>query len=124
MKITMKNILATFTTLAVAGLMVTSTARIAVAADSAGITEDNVIEKVGAASTKADHEALASYFRAEAKEKAAEVAKHEAMIKSWSKDGGKPKEHMKSHCQALLSAYGQEEKALEALAKEQEKLAK
>ncbi|MBI3782865.1 MAG: hypothetical protein HY270_05630 [Deltaproteobacteria bacterium] len=110
---------------ALTAAILVSSARVAVAADPAGaITEENVIEKVGQAKTKADHEALAAYFRSEAKEKADAAASHEAMLKSWGKDAGRPKEHMRSHCQTLIDAYTREQKALETLAGDQEKLAK
>jgi len=120
-----RTVLAALFLLAIAALVVASPApNAAVATDSAGITEENFMEKVGAASTKADHEALAAYFRAEAKAKAESVARHEAMFKSWRNVQGKPKGHMRAHCETLLNTYAAQQKALEALAEDHEKLAK
>lgn len=107
-----------------ASILIT-TPHAAVAADPGGtITEENVIQKVGQAQTKADHQALATYFRSAAKEKAQAAATHREMLKSWGSVSGKSKETMRSHCQALIDSFTREQKALEALAADQEKLAK
>jgi len=111
-------------TFALAAVVTYAPPRLAVAGDSTGITEDNVIQKVGEASTNADHQALATYFRGEAKIKGDRVAKHEAMLKSWATLQGKSQAFMHSHCQNLISSYAAEAKALEELAKEHEKLLK
>ena len=94
----------------------------AVAADA--VTDDTVAERISAAKTAADHEAIAAYYRAQAAEKAKQVQHHEAMLKSYDNVAGVPKELMRNHCETLITTYRRAQQAFEGLAAEHEKLAK
>jgi hypothetical protein len=93
-----------------------------VAADA--VTDDTVAERIASAKTAADHEAIAAYYRAQAAEKAKQVKHHEAMLKSYDNVAGVSKELMRNHCKTLINSYRQEQRAFDALAAEEEKLAK
>ncbi len=88
------------------------------------VTDDNVAERVAAAKTPQDHEALVAYYRAQAAAKTDQVKRHEAMLKSYDNVAGTSKELMRNHCQMLISSYRQAQRALEGLAQEHENLAK
>lgn len=65
------------------------------------ITDENVAEKIEAANSPSEHEALASYFDAKAVAATAEVRRHERMRIAYSRGMGKP-HAMRAHCQALI----------------------
>ncbi len=89
------------------------------------VTEYNVAEKLAQASTPADHQALAAYFRAEAAEAAAMVARHEKMLRSIQSNAtGHPRGDHSGHCRALIKANQEEQAAFEGLAQEQDLAAK
>jgi hypothetical protein len=86
------------------------------------VTSDNVAELTQQATTAADHEALAAYFRGEAKAAAAKAQKHRAMIAV-----GPPKSSRSvwdAHCKRLIQSFESEAAAYSDLAKEQDVLAK
>lgn len=85
------------------------------------ITDDTVVQAVASAKTASDHAALAAYFLAKSADAAAKTKQHQAMLDSFS---GKPKENWRSHCNNLITSYRQQQKDYEALAKEQDDLAK
>lgn len=89
----------------------------------ADVTEDNLADKVAAATTKADHDALAVYFRGVAAENGKKVGDHEAMMKTAIAAGGKPSAKWQTHCKSLIAAYGAAQKEAEGLAAEHERLA-
>jgi hypothetical protein len=86
----------------------------AVRADT--ITDDNVEAALAAAKTPADHQALAAYFTAKAKEAQANVATHQRMSSLF---GGKGKQSWEAHCHSLIKTYEEQAKDYAALAKEQ-----
>ncbi len=84
------------------------------------ITDDNVVEAIAAAKTPADHQALAAYFTSKAEAAMAKVDMHRRMAAAF---GGKMRENLKMHCDALIGSYKQQAKDYTALAKEQQQLA-
>ena len=94
------------------------------AAQAGPVTGDNVAQRVATAKTAEDHEALAAYYRAQAADKAGQVKRHEAMLKSYENVAGTSKEVMRNHCQMLLQSYRRQQEEYEALAQEHERLAK
>jgi len=88
------------------------------------VTDDTVAERISSAKTALDHDAIATYYHAQAAEKAKQVKNHEAMLKSYDNVAGVSKELMRNHCQTLISLYNQPQRAFEGLAAEHEKLAK
>lgn len=97
---------------------------VARAADTGGISDDTVAQKIVAAKTAADHEALASFYSGKAEAANSAVKRHEAMVRSYADVAGKSKVNMVRHCEALLQSYKQEAKQYETLAKEHSDLAK
>lgn len=85
------------------------------------ITDDNVAAMVAAAKTPADHQALATFFKSKADEAKAMVQMHKTMGGAFS---GKQKENWGMHCRSLVATYKKQVKEYEALAKQQEALAK
>lgn len=108
------------TLLAVIGLLVTTITPAA----RADVTEDNLADKVATATTAADHEAIAIYFRGVAAENAKKVTDHEAMMMRMTAKRGKPAAIWEAHCKSLIAAYGAVQKEAEGLAAEHERLAK
>lgn len=107
--------------LAVVGLLVTG---IALPSQATEVTEANSADKVAEATTQADHEALAAYFRGEAEANAKKVAEHEAMMKRMAARGGKPSARWQAHCESLIAAYGSAQKEAQGLAEDHERMAK
>ena len=91
----------------------------AVAAEA--ITDDNVAAMVTAAKTAADHQALAEYFRAEAKEAETLAQKHRGMKLSHSQKGGSVWD---AHCTRLIKRYEDLAGDYRTLASEQDGMAK
>jgi hypothetical protein len=89
------------------------------------VTDANVADRIAAAKTAQDHDAIAAFFRKEAAATGEKIKTHEAMIASWSKSiGGKSLEYMRRHCQDIITSLKKEQKDYEGLAAEHEKLAK
>jgi hypothetical protein len=89
------------------------------------VTESNVADRIAAAKTAQDHDAVAKFFRSEATAAGEKVKLHEAMLGSWTKSvAGKSLEQMRRHCQDIIAASKKVQKDYEALANEHEKLAK
>ncbi len=88
------------------------------------VTDANVAEKVESAATKADHEALAAYFRGKATEAGETVQLHEKMLaatKRW--ESGKEQSRQIGHCGLLVRSAQEAEAAYKDLAKEHSQLA-
>lgn len=85
------------------------------------ITDDNVAAMVTAAKTAADHQALADYFRAEAKEAESLAQKHRGMKLSHSQKGGSVWD---AHCTRLIKRYEDLASDYRTLASEQDGMAK
>jgi len=81
-----------------------------------GVTDANVAEKSVSASTAADHQALAAYFRDKAAEESKKVAMHEDML-ARMKGHGKPAKNFIPHCNSLIHSARQSQEAYENLAK-------
>jgi hypothetical protein len=88
------------------------------------VTADTVAQRVATAKSAQNHEELAAYFRSQAAAMAADVKRHEAMLKSYDWVWGVGKELMRNHCQTLIASDHKAQQAFEALAQEHEKLAK
>jgi hypothetical protein len=89
----------------------------------AQVTEQNLTEKIAAAKTPADHEAIAAFYRSQAAAAAAKVKSHEAMMASY-KTFGKGGVGLADHCKTLIAKYKEAEKDYETMAAEHEALAK
>jgi hypothetical protein len=97
---------------------------LAIPAGAAEITKDNVGEHIAAAKTAADHQAIASYFRSEAQEEEDRAKRHESMLASYEKTGGKPYLNMIEHCRGIIhKSRGLQQDYLE-MAKLHEEMAK
>lgn len=94
------------------------------AADTGPVTEANVAQRVQAAKTAADHEALAAYFQAQSAAAAQKVKDHEAMLASFNQIGGRPSQVWKTHCESLIKSFRTAAKDYQMLAQEQSTLAK
>ena len=88
------------------------------------VTEDNLAQKIETAKTAADHEAIAAFYQAKATASTEEAKRHEAMLASYKKIGGKMYQAWENHCKSLIQSYNKEAKDYEMLAKEHEKMAK
>ncbi|HLE57048.1 MAG TPA: hypothetical protein VJB15_08195, partial [Rhodothermia bacterium] len=90
------------TALILAVLALLAFGRPVLSAEGGAVTDDNLAQSIASATTAADHEALAAYFRGKAAESAERVKRHEAMIKSYEKIGGRPFQVWKPHCDSLI----------------------
>jgi hypothetical protein len=97
---------------------------LATGAGAAPITADNVNEHIAAAKTAADHEAIASYFRGLAAEQGDRVKRHEAMLASYKKVGGKPYVNVIPHCEAIIAKSRELQQDYLEMAKLHDELAK
>jgi len=88
-----------------------------------GVTDANVAERSASASTAADHQALAEYFRGKATEESKRVAMHEDML-ARMKGHGKPAKNLIPHCNSLIHSARQSQEAYENLAKLHSEMAK
>ena len=91
------------------GLLIMS--RPALAGD---VSDANAFEKSATASTAAEHEALATYFRAKAAQAGKEVDLHTKMLTASM--NGKNYAAMQPHCKGLISANQEAQKSYEELA--------
>ncbi len=94
------------------------------ASEAGTLTEENVAQHIATATTAADHETLATFYRSQATAKADQVKEHEAMLKSYDNVAGTSKELMRSHCQILIQSFRQAQQAYQNLARQHEQLAK
>jgi len=94
----------------------------AVAADA--VTNATIAERISAAKTAADHEAIAAYYREEAAAMGADVKRHEAMLAKYRELSSETTRIMSGHCKTLISSYRQAQQAFDDLAAEHTKLAK
>lgn len=80
---------------------------------------------IQSATTKADHEALATHYEEEAKALQAKAAEHRAMAQAYSKGGGylQTKSNLLQHCDVLASKYQEAADENLALAKQHRRLA-
>ena len=81
--------------------------------EAAGGLEAVVVEMV---STPEQHQALARYYRARAKEARAEAKRHEHMAHSYGGGKMRPKAKMKKHCENLATSFAERAKDLDELA--------
>ena len=108
-----------FLTLGIAGILPTTWAPTAHAAD--------IDAQIAAAKTPADHEAIAAYYDGEAKEAQAKADEHKKMEKAYSMSGignQATKTHFHQHCETLIRAYESEAKEYTALAAAHRQMAK
>ena len=104
------------------GMFVGVTLAVAVLAGpsvGAGAGEEEKVEAmIESAATRADHEALATYFEQQAAEARASAERHERMGARYEKTGGPAiaKFHLDRHCENLAKAYERAAKENEALA--------
>jgi hypothetical protein len=119
-KYTRSGLAARFLAIAALGLTLTCT----FASDThAQVTAQNVAEKIAAAKTPADQEAIAAYYRSEAAAAAEKVKSHEAMMASY-KTFGKGGPGLADHCKTLIAQYRAAEQDYTKMAAEHEALAK
>ena len=90
------------------------------AAEATAITTDNVVQRTAEAKTAADHQALSAFYRSQATAAAQAVALHEDMLRSYANDQGRSKVIMREHCDRLIQSYGQQQRDLQALARDHE----
>lgn len=110
--------------LAGAALLLVVAGAPSVRAEVAGaVTIDNVGQRIEEAKTKADEEALAAFFKAEAAAQMAGAKKHQAMLKSYAATPGKAGESLRDHCRTLVKLYEDQAKMYEQMAADHEKLA-
>lgn len=95
-----------------------------VIAGAQAIDESNVAAKVAAATTAADHQALADYYSSQAAAAGAKVKTHEEMLASFQKGGGKPAASWATHCRSLIDTFKRQQKDYTAMAEDQAALAK
>ena len=80
--------------------------------------------KIAAAKTPADHEAIAAYYDAQAKEAHAKAAEHAKMAKEYRSVGALAKGRFPEHCEGLARIYASAAKEYEAMAKSHRDMAK
>lgn len=89
------------------------------------VTDYNLNSSIAAATTAADHEAIAAYYRSEASEALAQAEAHKAMENTYQKWGtGKEQMQHQFHCKDLISSFENVAKNYETLAKEHAEMAK
>ena len=109
--------LAAFTLVAVSSLTT-----VALAQD---VTEQNVAERVASAKTAQDHQALATFFKGQAATAGEKVKEHQAMLGTWKETtSGRGLIAMRQHCEANIASYKKLQKDYQAMAAEEEKMAK
>ena len=96
---------------------------------SAAADEKNIEELVQNAKTAADHEAIASYYDAEAAAAKKKAAEHQQMGESYKAQGsaigkGLGASSMPQHCETLTKSFEQEAAQYQAMAKVHRDLAK
>jgi cbb3-type cytochrome oxidase cytochrome c subunit len=90
--------------------------------------QDVDIDKlIATAKTAADHQAIADYYKEQAKEAQAQADKHKKMAQEYSMSSiGRQatKTHFHEHCEALVRDYESAAKEYDGLAKAHEEMAK
>ena len=86
------------------------------------VTDANAFEKSATATTAADHEALAAYFRGKAEAAGKEAAHHKQMLTASM--SGRNYAAMLPHCRALIQANSEAQKSYQDLANLHSELAK
>jgi hypothetical protein len=100
-----------------------SLARPAMAAQP--LTDATVAQAIASAKTPPEYEAIAGYFRDQAKREGETVALHESMMKSWEVNvRGTALDRMRQHCRGLITEAHKMQKQYEAIATEYDALAK
>ena len=95
-------------------LMLALAALLTISVAPAFADEVDLAEKVSAAKTAADHEAIANEYAKEAAEAEAAATKHDKMAKAYL--GKLGQYHAEQHCTALAKQYREQAKELNALA--------
>ena len=67
----------------------------------------SLAQRIEAARTRADHEALAAYFKGEAQAARAKAAEHREMLQAYQRQvaGGRGNANMATHCNSLIQGY-------------------
>jgi len=109
-------------------LVLAVTAGLAMPAYWAGAAQDVDVDKmIATAKTAADHQAIADYYKQQAKEAQEQADKHKKMAQEYSMSSiGKQatKTHFHQHCEALVRDYESAAKEYNDLAKAHEEMAK
>jgi hypothetical protein len=82
----------------------------------ASVTDDNVADRVLAARTKADHQALAAYYKAKAGAEDPRIAHYDQLFRAYMRLEGKPLEPLQRQARALLKAARMSKQHYELLA--------
>lgn len=89
------------------------------------VTGDNLNDSIAAATTAADHEAIAAYYQSKATEALSQAESHKVMEKTYKRWGsGKEQMYHNFHCKGLIRSYENLAKSYETLAKEHAEMAK
>ena len=93
------------------------------------LADEDITQKVQTAKTAADHEAIASYYDAQAADASQKAAMHQKMGESYkgaatSSGKGSGVSAMPQHCAALAKTYSAEAAHYKAMADTERKLAK
>jgi hypothetical protein len=108
-----------------AALALVTVGSVSIAALAQDVTEQNVADRVATAKTAQDHEAIATFFKGQAAEAGKQAREHEVMLGKWkTTTSGRGLIAMRQHCEANIASYKKLEKDYEAMAAEEEKLAK
>lgn len=113
------------TRLALAGAFALSLAFAGTTYAQDAVTEANLADRIVAAKTPADHQAIANFYTAQAAAAGEKVKMHQAMDAAYGKTGqkGRTEAQVHQHCKDLISSYTKEQKDYQALAKEHEAMA-
>jgi hypothetical protein len=88
-----------------------------------GTADQAMMDKISAAKTPADHEALAAEYAKQAADAKAKAVEHEQMAKTYA-GAVREKLHFDQHCHALAAYYRSIAKEFDAMAEAHRKLAK
>ncbi len=75
-----------------------------------------ILEKITAAKTRSDHEAIAAYYDQEAANAHAKVDEHRKMAQSYQDNGPTKGPNMAAHCNAIANNVDAVAKAFESMA--------
>jgi len=109
-------------------LVLAVTAGLAMPAYWAGAAQDADVDKmIATAKTAADHQAIADYYKQQAKEAQEQADRHKKMAQEYSMSSigtQATKTHFHQHCEALVRDYESAAKEYNDLAKAHEEMAK
>jgi hypothetical protein len=88
------------------------------------VTEDNIGDRITAAKSANDHQAIATFFRAKAAASGEEAKRHEKMSAEYAALSSYNSMIMRDHCKPLIESNRKAQESYEALASDHEKLAK